>query len=145
MVLRKPAAVLAAVIAVSLPVLLPLAARAADEPEAVYQKFHRAVRASNQGEMFKYATEQRRREVAAAPQFQVALIAETLPESYEITAKQFSPDHNRAQLRMTGMHSFLGGKKAPMYGIIDLVKLKGEWKVDKMGWAQDQWPQEKLH
>lgn len=144
MVLRKPGVVLAAVIALSLPALLPLAARATDEPEPIYQKFHRAVRESNQDEMFKYATEQRRREVAAAPKFQVALIAATLPESYEITSKQYSPDRNRAQLRMMGMHSFLGGEKAPMYGIVDLVRLGGEWKVDKMGWAQEQWPQEKL-
>ena len=122
-------------IAAVLLAFLPSAARAADTPEVVYQKLHGSVRTSNLQEVLKYITEQRRKEMAAAPKHQIALLAEKVPEAYTITGKQFSPDGNKAQLRATGMHSFKGQKKAPMYGIADLVKQRGEWKVDEWGWT----------
>jgi hypothetical protein len=119
-------------------------AAAQEAPEAVYDKFHRAARAANIAEMAKVSTEARAREITAGNKFELAILAETFPESYTLTRKTLSKDGNRMQLRATGMHSFMGGKKQPMYGIIDLVKLKGEWKVDTVGWAQDKWAEEKI-
>ncbi len=131
-------------IAAVLLAFLPSAARAADAPEVVFQKLHGSVRASNLQEMLKYLTEQRRKEMAAAPKLQIASLAETVPEAYTITGKQFSQDGNKAQLRATGMHSVKGQKKTPIYGIADLVKQRGEWKVDEWGWANKPWPAETL-
>jgi len=48
------------------------------------------------------------------------------------------------QFRAMGMHSILGSKPEQVHGIVDLVRVSGEWKVDKVGWAHDEWPAEKL-
>jgi hypothetical protein len=67
------------------------------------------------------------------------------PDTYKITSKQASTDGNRVQLRGAAMYSVWGSEEKMMYGIIDLVRIKNEWKVDKVGWANDEWPEEKLN
>jgi len=54
--------------AFALLVLLPLAAPAAEEPEAVYAKFHRAAATGNVEEMLRYAPEARHDGVGAPPE-----------------------------------------------------------------------------
>ena len=94
--------------------------------------------------MQKYATAGRQRELAAAMKFELALIAMTLPETYQVTGKQFSRDGNRAQMRATAKHAIVGGTPAPMFGVVDMAKVQGVWKVDKMGWANEEWPAEEV-
>jgi hypothetical protein len=117
---------------------------AQEAPEAVYQKFHQAARAADASAMSKLSTAQRAQEIADSWWFERKLLAATFPETYQTKAKQISEDGNRMQLRATAMHSIWGGKPAQMYGIVDLVRIKGEWKVDKVGWANDEWPEEKV-
>ena len=121
---------------------LACTAIAQEPPEAVYEKFHRAARAANVAEMGRVSTDERRLEIADSPKMELMLGAQTFPVSYKITGKKTSSDGNDVQLRATGMHAPLGGQNRQMYGIVDLVKQKGVWKVDAAAWADDEWPPE---
>ena len=119
-------------------------ALAQETPEAVYQRFHQGLKTDDVGAISKVSTPERAKEITGSWWIERKILAATTPDSYKITTKQVSTDGNRVQLRGTAMHSFLGSEEKKMYGIIDLVKVKGEWKVDMVGWANDEWPEEKL-
>lgn len=117
---------------------------AQEAPETVYQRFHQAVKANDVGAMMRVASAERAREIADSWWLERKFMAVITPDTYKLTSKQVSADGNRMQIRGTGLHSFLGGQPTLMYGVVDLIRVKGEWKVDKVGWAHDEWPAEKI-
>ena len=115
------------------------AAGAAEEPEAVFGKFHRALQSGNFADLMKYGTATGGAEMAKLPPDQrkamLDMIKKLVPSSYTITGKEGSPDGNRMVLRATGTGmGLLSGKPETQYGMITLLKQGGEWKVDESKW-----------
>jgi hypothetical protein len=126
--------------AAALFLLLPCTAPAQEDPESVYGKFHRALRAGNLAEMTRYGTPTGGAQVAAMPPEQrkamLEMMKKLIPQNYSITGKEISPDGNRATLRATGTAtSLFGGKQETQYSSIRLLKQGGEWKVDESSWS----------
>lgn len=117
-------------------ILLSSAAPAQEPPDAVYRKLHTAALGSNLNEMLRYATEERRREIAALPAAAetVKLMAMMMPRNYTVTGTNISADGMTAQLRATGTGTFMGSA-SQMHGTANFMKEKGEWKVDKWEWS----------
>lgn len=126
-------------IAAAFLLLLPCTAAAQEDPEAVYGKFHRALIAGNINEMTKYGTPGGAADLAKLPPDQVKGVLEMMkkliPPSYTISAKQPGADANHLTMRASGMGtSPFSGKPEPMEGVIQMVKMGGEWKVDQSNW-----------
>ena len=113
-------------------------AGAQEAPEAVYLKLHRATLVHNLDEMLLYASDARRAELAgtAGSSVMLKLISSMMPRVYTVRSTAVTPDGLRAQMRATGTFTFMGST-APSYGTVDLVKQKGEWKVDRFEWSGD--------
>ncbi|MGQ0545822.1 MAG: hypothetical protein ACT4P3_10890 [Betaproteobacteria bacterium] len=109
--------------------LLPCAAFAADDPETVYGKLHRATLAGSVEEVLSYATEVKRKEMAAlaGKEDMVRMMAMTLPKTYSVTKRDI--DARKAHLEFRGVHD-----SGPSRGSADFVKEKGAWKVDEWSW-----------
>ncbi len=92
----------------------------------------------NLDEMLLYASDARRAELAgtAGSSVMLKLISSMMPRVYTVRSTAVTPDGLRAQMRATGSFSFMGST-APSYGTVDLVKQKGEWKVDRFEWSGD--------
>jgi hypothetical protein len=101
------------------------AARAADTPEAVYARLHAAALARNLDEMRLYAAEAQRAE----------LIVPELPRTYSVTGKAARRDGKAVELRASGTADTVGLGFTQMFGVIGLVKEKGEWKVERLSWS----------
>ena len=106
---------------------LCLPARAADEPEAVYAKMHAAAAARNLGAMRLYAAEGRRAE----------LTLPDVPKTYQLTGKAARSDGNAVELRASGTADSVGLGYTQMFGVVDLVRENGEWKVDRVSWSTE--------
>jgi hypothetical protein len=101
------------------------AALAADDPEAVYRKIHAAALARNLDELRLYAAEARRADLALPE----------VPKTYKVTGKAARGDGNAVELRATGTADSVGLGYTQMFGVIDLVKEKAEWRLDRMTWS----------
>lgn len=103
-------------------------APAADEPEAIYAKFHSAGLAANFNEMAKYGTASPELESmpAATRQAMLNFLAQMLPQNYSVAGKTIDPDGNHASLRLAA--------PGAATGTATLIKEKGGWKVDKVNW-----------
>ncbi len=135
--LRNAAGTLIAVAAL---LAFPLAAPAADEPEAVYAKIHSAALAANFDEMRKYGTAQKADDMAWMPAWLqqpiLRFLARMIPKTYTVAGKTLTPDGNGATLRLTATtESRPGEKPETVNGTVTLVKEKGEWKVDEVRWG----------
>ena len=110
--------------------LLSGAASAADDPETVYGKLHRATLAGSVDEVLSYATAGKRKEMAALPgrEDMVRMMAMTLPKTYSVTKKDV--EARKAHLEFRGVHD-----AGPTRGSADFVKEKGAWKVDEWSWT----------
>jgi hypothetical protein len=132
-------------VAAALFLLLPCGANAAEEPEAVYEKFHRALLAGNLDDLNKYGTPGGAAELAKIPADQrkamLDLMKKLVPQKYAITGRQLSPDGNQLAMRATGTGaSLFCGKSGPQNGTILMVKMGGEWKVDESKWSSGSKP-----
>ena len=119
--------------------LLPCAASAQEDPEVVFGKFHRAMLAGNIDEMNKYGTPGGGSEIAKMPAEQRKQVLDMLkgltPKRYKVTGRQLGSDGNSLTLRTTGSGaSIYGAKPSAQDGMIRMVKLGGEWKVDDVKW-----------
>ena len=103
------------------------AAAAADEPEAIYARMHAAAVARNLDEMRSYATEAGR----------AALALPDVPKAYRVTGKAVRKDGNAVELRASGTADSVGLGYTQMFGVIDLVREKGEWKVERLAWSTE--------
>jgi hypothetical protein len=119
----------------------PCAAGAQDDPESAYLRLHRATLAQNLNEMMLYASEERRAELItyAGNPVPLRLVSSMMPRVYTVRSLATSPDGTRARMRATGSFTFMGST-APSFGVVDLVREAGGWKVDKFEWTGDKPP-----
>jgi hypothetical protein len=120
--------------------LLPCAAPAAEEPEAVYAKFHRAAMAGDLDEMLKYGPAQRRAEMQglsdAHREAALKMVQLMMPRAFKLERKTVNPN-GRATLIVSGPTDDVVRGKETVYGIVKLVMENGEWKVDDASWGSD--------
>ena len=116
---------------------------AADGPEVVYGKFHRAIASGNLEETMRYAPAARRAEVAAMSaaqkDAQMKMLSMLMPKAFTLMDKRVAPDGKSARLLVTGPGETViaGGGKEPMYGRVKMVMENGEWKVDELAWSNE--------
>jgi hypothetical protein len=103
------------------------AARAADEPEAVYRKMHAAALARNLEEMRLCAAEAQR----------AGLTVPDVPKTYRVTGKAARRDGQAVELRASGTADSVGLGYTQMFGVIGFIKEKGEWKVERLSWSTE--------
>ena len=116
-----------------LALLVAVPAAAADDPETVYGKLHRATLAGSVEEVLSYATAGKRKEMAslAGKEDVVRMMALSLPKAYSVTKNDTSADGRKAHLELRGVHDSGG----PSRGNAEFVKEKGAWKVDEWSWS----------
>ena len=127
---------------IALLALLPLAALAADEPEIVYGKFHRAMASSDLEEMGRHAPDARRAELATMSEAQkeatVKMAAVMVPRAFTLRQKQVHPNGQSALLVVSGPGmGLMDGRPETLYGSIKMVMQRGEWKVSESNWSND--------
>lgn len=116
---------------------------AADAPEIVYGKFHRAIAVGNLEEMMRYAPAARRAEVAAMSaaqkDAQMKMLSMLMPKAFTLVDRRIAPGGKQARLIVTGPGETViaGGGKEPMYGRVRMVQESGEWKVDEIAWSNE--------
>jgi len=115
-------------------------ARAADEPDAAYTKYHRAAVTRNVNEMMRYASATQRAELSAMSPAQkdaaVKMVAAMLPVAFQLHNKIVAPDGKTARLQMSGTGpALVGGKPETMYGNVGMVNEGGDWKVAGANWS----------
>lgn len=88
--------------------------------------------------MMLYASEERKAELLtyAGDPIKLKLVSSMMPRVYTVRSLAVSPDTSRARMRATGTFTFMGST-APTYGVIDLVRETGGWKVEKFEWTGD--------
>jgi hypothetical protein len=88
--------------------------------------------------MMLYASEERRAELQtyAGNPVPLRLVSSMMPRVYSVRSLARSPDGTRARMRATGSFTFMG-TTAPTFGVIDMVRETGGWKVDKFEWTGD--------
>ena len=123
--------------ALALAAALPLAA--AEEPEAVYAKFHRALVNEDLEEMLQHGTDAQRAELAgmsaAQKKASLKMMAMLMPHSYALRSKNVNPDGQGARLHLTGMGKpLIGAKPEALYGTAQMVLQRGAWKVASVEW-----------
>lgn len=121
---------------------MPCAAGAADEPEAVYAKFHRAAASGNLDEMLGYGPAARRAEVAkmsaAQKDAEMKMMSVMMPRAFTLQSKTVSGDGQSARLVVSGPGEPLGGgRPETLYGVIKMVLERGEWKVEEASWSNE--------
>src|SRR5690349_18470447 len=113
-------------------------AAAADEPDVVYGKFHRAIASGNLEETLRYAPAARRAEVAtmsaAQKDAQMKMLSMLMPKAFTLVDKRIAPGGKQARLIVTGPGETViaGGGKEPLYGRVRMVQESSEWKVDEI-------------
>ena len=122
-----------AVLVALLALLFAVPAAAADDPETVYGKLHRATLAGSVEEVLSYASAGKRKEMAslAGKEDVVRMMALSLPKAYSVTKNDTSADGRKAHLELRGVHDSGG----PSRGNAEFVKEKGAWKVDEWSWS----------
>jgi len=118
---------------------LPLAAPAAEEPDAVYAKYHRAAFSGDLAEVARYSPAAQRAEFASMSPAQkdasVKMLRASLPRAFILRNKTVAPDGRTARLVVSGeADSPTGGKPEQLYGSIRLVLEDGEWRVAEAEW-----------
>ena len=120
--------------------LLPLAAAAAEEPEAVYAKFHRAVMAGDLEEMLKYGPAQRRAEMRGLSETHreaaLKMAQFMMPRAFTLERKTLQAK-GRATLIVSGPGDLGRQKLGTMYGVVAMLMENGEWKVDEVSWSEE--------
>jgi hypothetical protein len=129
------AAVVATAIAAA---LLPRAALAQQEPEAVFADFHRAVRSGDVAGVSRSTAEpgasELRRLAPDTAKSMVEGMKGRLPPLYTVVGRDAGTDANRATLRATGSVTGTDGAKETLFGTITFVRQRGEWKVEQSNW-----------
>ena len=120
--------------------LMPRIAAAADDAEATYAKFHRAMLAGNLDDLNRYGTPGGGEELAKMPAPQrkqvLDMMKSLMPKRYKIVDRQLSSDGSKLRFRMTGTGSGFGGEGSTHEGVVVMLKQGGEWKVDDVKWDE---------
>jgi len=118
---------------------LPLAATAAraEEPEAVYGKYHRVAASGDIEEMQRYVSAAQRAEIAAMSAAQKGALAKmnatTMPRAYSLKRKIAAPDGRSARLFVV-----TPGQDDTIYGVIRMAMEGSEWKVVDVRWSSEE-------
>ena len=128
---------------IALLALLPLSAVAADEPEVVYAKFHRAAMSNNLEDLLKYGPDARRAELGTMSEAQkeaaLKMASSMMPRAFKLRSKQLGAGGRSARLLVSGTgENIIGGKPEILYGEVSMVLERGEWKVDESSWSLEQ-------
>jgi hypothetical protein len=119
-----------------LPPLFPGYA-AAEEPEAVYGRYHRVAAAGDIEEMQRYVSAAQRAEIAAMSAAQKEALAKmnaaTMPRAYALKRKIASLDGRSARLFVITL-----GQADTLYGVIRMAMEGSEWKVGDVRWGSDE-------
>ena len=131
------------VLSTALFLLLPGAAPAAEAPEIVYAKYHRAAASGNLEEMSRYGPDARRAELAtmsaAHRDATIKMVAMMMPRAFTLRSKQVNPDGRSARLVVSGPgEPMADGKPEMLYGRITMVMEHGEWKMADSSWSNEQ-------
>ena len=129
--------------AMLLSLIVAAGASAADEPEVVYTKFHRAMVAGDLDEVQRYAPAAQRRELAAMSpaqkDAQVKMMAALSPRAFVLKHKSVNPGGQGARLIVSGPGPAQPGERGePLWGTIRMVMEGGEWKVADVEWSNTQ-------
>jgi hypothetical protein len=120
--------------------LLPLPALAADEPEAVFARYHRALVAGNLDEVLLNAAEQLRTEIKGLSPEQrhavVKMLASQAPSGYTLRGRKIEPGNEAARLLVSGDRQLdaVRGTET-LYGNIRMLRQRGEWRVAAAEWS----------
>ena len=113
-------------------------ARAWEEPDAAYAKFHRAVKAGNAEEMLRLSTAARRGDMASRKDAEVREAQAAQPDAFALEQKTVSRDGQMAKLFLSAPGAaFAPAKAGAQYGIVRLALENGEWKVAGENWARE--------
>ena len=131
---------IAAFVSIAAAVALP--ALAAEEPDAVYGRYHRAAAAGNVAEMAQHAQAAQRAELLSMSEAQknatVKMLAATMPRAYALRNKTVAPDGKSARLLVSGPGEMREGEKPEvLYGTVRMVMEGGNWKVGETEWTND--------
>ena len=136
--MKSTGAAFTAVIALLLLAALP--ARAADEPEAVYAKYHRAAMAGDLDEMLNHGLAKRRAEMqgmsAAHRQAALKMAQFMMPRAFSLERNAVH-SNGRATLVVSGPGDSGGGRLETIYGTVRMVAEGGNWKVDEASWSNE--------
>ena len=118
-------------------ILLPLAALGADEPEAIYAKFHRAAMAGDLNDALTYGLAQRRAEMqglsASHREAALKMMQFNMPRAFTLERKTVSPA-GRATLIVSGPWEGGRNRLEPTYGTVQMLMENGAWRVDEVIW-----------
>ena len=124
--------------------MLPFATLAADEPEVIYAKFHRAVMAGELEEMLKYGPAQRRAEMqslsASSKDAALKMAQFMMPRAFTLQRKTVQANGRGATLVVSGPWMAEGQRSETMYGTVRMLTENGEWKVDELTWSNEKPP-----
>jgi hypothetical protein len=131
---------LAALTALMAPAAAP--ALAAEEPDAVYAKYHRAAVTRDLNEMLLYASASQRKELSDASPAQkdamMKMLEASMPRVFVLKGKTVAPDGRSARLLVSGPGgSVLDAKTETLYGTVSMVNERGEWKVAASNWSNN--------
>ena len=101
--------------------LAALPAAAAEEPDAVYAKYHRAAVTRDLNDMLRYASAAQRDELSEASAAQkdamMKMLESSMPRVFVLRNKTVAPDGKRARLLVSGPGgSVLDAKTETLYG-----------------------------
>jgi hypothetical protein len=65
------------------------------------------------------------------------LVLPPVPKTYRLTGKAARKDGEAVELRATGTADSVGLGYTQIFGVIDLVKEKGQWKVERLSWSTE--------
>jgi len=119
----------------------PLAA--AQDAEAAFAGFHRAILAGDAEGMMRYVPSAQRPELARLSPEQKSAQLQTMgalmPRSFLLRRKTMDANSQGANLIVSGPGKVLvGGKPVTMYGVIRMALEGGEWKVADVIWSNEQ-------
>jgi hypothetical protein len=113
-------------------------ARAWEEPDAAYAKFHDAVKAGNAAEMLRLSTAARRGDMAARKEAELREAQATTPDRFALEQKTVSRDGQAAKVYLSAPgEAFAPARAGAQYGIARLSLEGGEWKVAGETWARE--------
>jgi hypothetical protein len=120
--------------------LLPLAAPAADEPEGVFAKYHRAAMASDLNGLLEYSVAGQRADMKAMSpanrEMALAMVKAMMPRLFAVERKTLESD-NRATLIVSGPWDGGPNGRVQVYGTVRLLMENAEWKVIGAGWSTE--------
>jgi len=114
------------------------AARAWEEPDAVYAKYHNAILTGNTDEMLRLTRAPRRAEIAARKDSELRTQAASMPVAFALEQKITSRDGQSARLFFSASgEAFPVPRAGAQYGVVRMALEQGEWRVVDHSWARE--------